>query len=52
MGRDGWRTGIEAQYVMTCDGGNFYIKARWTAKHDDEVIFEKAFDETIKRNFM
>ncbi|MCA0936838.1 CocE/NonD family hydrolase [Vibrio alginolyticus] len=52
MGRDGWRTGIEAQYVMTCDGDNFYIKARWTAKHDDEVIFEKAFDETIKRNFM
>lgn len=52
MGRDGWRTGIEAQYVMTCDANNFYIKAQWTAKHDDEVIFEKVFDETIERNFM
>ncbi|PFG45438.1 hypothetical protein ATG66_3724 [Vibrio sp. ES.051] len=52
MGRDGWRTGIEAQYVMTCDQENFYIHAHWTAKHDDEVIFEKSFDETIERNFM
>lgn len=52
MGRDGWRTGIEAHYVMTCDANNFYIKAQWTAKHEDEVVFEKSFDETIERYFM
>ncbi|NAZ71668.1 CocE/NonD family hydrolase [Vibrio toranzoniae] len=52
MGREGWHTGLEAQYVMTCDADNFYVKAHWKAKHDDEVIFTKTFDETIKRNFM
>lgn len=52
MGREGWRTSIKAQYIMTCDANNFYIKAHWTASHKGEVIFEKTFDETIKRNFM
>lgn len=52
MGREGWRTGIEAHYVMTCDAENFYIQAQWVAKHEDDVIFEKCFDETIARYFM
>ena len=52
MGRDGWRTGLDGHYVMTCDGDNFYIKARWQALVDGEVIFEKAFDETLPRHFM
>lgn len=52
MGREGWRTGIEADYEMTCDASHFYIKAHWTARVEDKVIFEKSFDETIKRNYM
>lgn len=52
MGRDGWRTAIEAHYVMTCDAKYFYIQAHWKACCDDDVIFERSFDETIKRNYM
>lgn len=52
MGRDGWHTGLEAHYVMTCDKHNFYITAKWQALHEGDVIFEKQFDETIKRDFM
>ncbi len=52
MGREGWQTSLEARYVMTCDAGHFYIKAHWQACHDKEVIFEKSFDEVIKRHFM
>ncbi len=52
MGRDGWRTGIECEYSMHCDHDHFYINARWKALHDNEVIFEKPFKQTIKRNFM
>lgn len=52
MGRDGWRTGLDAHYIMTCDSDNFYIKAKWVTLHDDKPIFTRNFDETIKRNFM
>ena len=52
MGRDGWRTAIDAHYVMTCDAKYFYIQAHWKACCDDDVIFERSFDETIKRNYM
>lgn len=52
MGREGWQTGIQAEYTMTCDKNNFYVTAQWQALHDGEVIFEKQFDETIKRHFM
>lgn len=52
MGRDGWRTGLDAHYVMTCDADNFYVRVKWIALHDDEVVFEKSFDEIIKRNYM
>ncbi|RLQ21116.1 CocE/NonD family hydrolase [Seongchinamella sediminis] len=52
MGREGWRTGITARYLMTCDADNFYLKAQWTARHDDKLVFERDFDETIQRHFM
>ncbi len=52
MGRDGWWTGLECRYQMHCDHDHFYITARWKAFHDNEVVFEKPFNCTIKRNFM
>lgn len=52
MGREGWQTSIEASYEMTCDANQFYVNASWQASYEDEVIFEKTFDEIIKRNFM
>ncbi|WP_303459303.1 CocE/NonD family hydrolase [Photobacterium sp. 2_MG-2023] len=52
MGRDGWWTKIHSHYHMTCDHEYFYIKARWEAFHEGMLIFEKDFDEKIKRNYM
>ncbi len=52
QGHDNWRTGIEARYTMTCDAEHFYIQAQWKASCDGNTIFEKGFDEVIKRNFM
>ncbi|BDM63427.1 peptidase S15 [Shewanella sp. NFH-SH190041] len=52
MGRDGWRTGLNANYIMTCDHNNFYINAYWVTKHNNEVVFKKEFNEVIKRNYI
>lgn len=50
MGREGWWTALKSHYHMSCDENYFYIKATWQAFSEDEVIFEKTFDETIVRN--
>lgn len=52
MGRPGWWTSINNHYQMTSDKENFYIKATWQAFSDNKLLFEKTFNETIKRNFM
>ncbi|WP_165313543.1 CocE/NonD family hydrolase [Vibrio ziniensis] len=52
MGRDNWRTSISAVYTMTCDADQFYIRAKWEARTEGEIFFEKVFDETILRNFV
>ncbi|MBR7890029.1 CocE/NonD family hydrolase [Marinomonas sp. A79] len=49
MGREGWLTGLKGDYQMCCDADNFYITCKWQAFHDGELIFNKEFDETIKR---
>ena len=49
MGREGWWTGLTAHYHMRCDYNFFYITAHWQALEDDQVVFEKQFEETIKR---
>jgi len=49
MGREGWWTGLKSVYHMCCDHDHFYITSTWQAFHDDELIFSKEFEETIKR---
>lgn len=49
MGREGWWTGLKSEYHMHCDREHFYIRCTWQAFHEDERIFYKEFNETIKR---
>jgi len=49
MGREGWWTGLKSLYHMRCDRDHFYITSTWQAFHDGELIFNKGFEETIKR---
>jgi hypothetical protein len=49
MGREGWWTGLKGVYHMRCDHDYFYVTSTWQAFHDDELIFSKEFEETIKR---
>lgn len=50
MGRDHWWTGLKSHYEMHCDKDHFYINATWKAYIEDQLVFEKSFDETIQRN--
>ncbi len=52
MGREGWRTGLEGVYTMTCDETYFYVKVQWKATCDGQVVFEKQFDNAILRQYM
>lgn len=49
MGREGWWTGLKSMYHMRCDHDYFYVTSTWQAFHDGELIFNKEFEETIKR---
>ena len=47
--RGDWITRTEAFAEMTSDADNFYLTARMEAYENDTLIFEKDFEETIKR---
>ena len=47
--RGDWITRTEAFAEMTSDAENFYLTARMEAYENDTLIFEKDFEETIKR---
>ena len=47
--RGNWITRTEAFAEMTSDADNFYLTARMEAYENDTLIFEKDFEETIKR---
>lgn len=49
MGRESWWTGLKSMYHMRCDHDYFYVTSTWQAFHDGELIFNKEFEETIKR---
>lgn len=47
--RGDWVTRTEAIAEMTSDADNFYLTARMEAYENDTLIFEKDFQDTIKR---
>ena len=49
-GREGamWRTHVWSE--MTCDADHLFMNVRLIAHLNDEVFFEKSFDETVKRD--
>lgn len=45
-------TALEGRYEMTCSDSQFFIKAQWRALVNGECIFEKQFDQKIKRSLL
>jgi putative CocE/NonD family hydrolase len=45
-------TAIEGHYEMTSSSEHYFIRATWQALEGNEVIFEKYFDEKIRRNLI
>jgi putative CocE/NonD family hydrolase len=50
VAREDWRIRTETFISQTCDGYNFYISARLEAYEDEQLVFEREWDETVKRD--
>lgn len=49
-GRDGWLTDADIVVTQTADKEYFYLKGYMKVKINEELVFERAYDEKIKRN--
>ena len=45
-------TTLKSHYEMTSSDQHYFIKAKWQALEHDHCIFEKSFDEKIRRNLI
>ena len=45
-------TALTGHYEMTSSSQHYFIRARWQARENDRCIFEKCFDEKIRRNLI
>ncbi len=52
LNRPPLQTRTETFASMRCDATHFYLQAKIEAFEQDELIFEKSFDEKIKRKFV
>jgi uncharacterized protein len=50
--RGGWEIRTETKASLSSDKDNFYVKAKLEAFEGDELVFEKDWDKTIKRNMV
>jgi len=50
--RDGWETTTTTTVNMCADGENFYLGAKLVAYENGGVVLERAWNETIPRNFV
>ena len=48
-GRDDWQISSHTEMDIRCDKQNFYIKASLKALQNDQVIFEKSWNEVVSR---
>lgn len=51
-GRDDWRWRSDAEVTMHSDESLFYVKARLTVRDNDEVIFDRTYEDKIDRNYV
>ncbi len=47
--RDDWQVSSDTEMTITCDNNNFYINAKLTAYHGDELVYEKIWNEAVVR---
>jgi putative CocE/NonD family hydrolase len=52
LGRDGWRSRIETRADMSCDLENFHLNGELTAYLNGELIVERRWSETFKRDLI
>ena len=45
-------TALKGHYEMTSSSQHYFIRARWQALENDLCLFEKCFDEKIRRNLV
>jgi hypothetical protein len=50
IGRDSWRTRVDARSRMRADGGSFFLDAELRAWAGDELVYERRFETTIPRD--
>ncbi len=51
-GREGWLWRSEAETAMRCDAGNFYLDAHLRVFENDELIFERRYEDVIRRDWV
>ncbi len=51
-GRDDWHWRTDATVSASCDATHFYITAKLIACNNDEVIFERSYQDVIEREFV
>lgn len=49
-GRDGWLTDADIAVTQTADKEYFYLKGYMKVRINEELVFERVYDEKIKRN--
>ena len=45
-------TALQSHYEMTSSSKHYFIRAKWQAWESDRCVFEKRYDEKIKRNLI
>lgn len=48
--RGDWQCAVKSEGVMTADAYAFHLHRKISARHNDEVVLEKTWDETIPRD--
>lgn len=48
--RGDWRVTTQSSSTMTCDAQNFHLKAKLIAFENSEPVFERTWEETIRRD--
>jgi uncharacterized protein len=52
LGREGWRSRIETRAEMSCDRENFFLKGDLSAYLNGELVAERHWNETFKRDLL
>jgi hypothetical protein len=51
MERPGWKVTTRGSLELTGDADSFHLRIELTALHEDRVVFNRAWDDTVAREW-